>query len=130
MVEVIVVCNCFITFRGELLFLESSKGFQLPGGKLDDLDLSPEECVKREVFEETGIKLQDLNLLGVDLVFDSIKQRKMLVVSYIFHISSVVDVKLSNEHLSFEWMNVKTALDSKLLPSLFDIVRRYSGEFD
>jgi 8-oxo-dGTP pyrophosphatase MutT (NUDIX family) len=53
--------------KGEVLLLKHSygpKAWGLPGGGMKAGE-DPEECAKREVFEEVGLELDELHLLGV-----------------------------------------------------------------
>jgi 8-oxo-dGTP pyrophosphatase MutT (NUDIX family) len=46
--------------KGEILLVKDKKwGWNLPGGKIEPEDKTPEEAAKREVFEETNLVLED-----------------------------------------------------------------------
>ncbi len=52
--------------QGRILFQEktSGEGWSLPAGGIEPGE-SPEEAIRREVLEETGLTVQDAELLGV-----------------------------------------------------------------
>lgn len=61
---VIEASICHVIRRDELLLKKANDGLSLgkwsaPGGKLESGE-SPEECAKREVFEETGLRVSEL----------------------------------------------------------------------
>ena len=61
---------CYIRSNGQTLMLRRAKKDGLhekwivPGGKFEPGE-TPEECVQREVYEETGLELIDTNLRGL-----------------------------------------------------------------
>ncbi len=54
-----------LAFEGELLLLTNlaARGWDIPGGHLDPGE-TPEETMRREVYEETGARLGPARLLG------------------------------------------------------------------
>ena len=54
--------------KGEFLLVKDKWGWNLPGGKIE-LNESPEEAAKREVFEETNLVMEDLEKIAEKNVF-------------------------------------------------------------
>lgn len=59
-----------LTYKGRYILIQKSKGpfkgsWDLPGGKIDFGEM-PEQTLKREVLEETGLKLASYKLLSVE----------------------------------------------------------------
>ena len=51
--------------KGEILLVKDKKwGRNLPGGKIEIEDKTPEKAAKREVFEETNLIIEDLEVVG------------------------------------------------------------------
>ena len=64
---------CILLKRGDKYLgvarRDNHKDFGLPGGKVDDTDLSPQAAIVREVREETGL---DINPLTLTKSFDMV----------------------------------------------------------
>ena len=98
------VSKVVITWKKSVLFLErqDGKGWELPGGHLN-IGEKFVKGAKREVFEETGIKLTKLRVL--------LKQKDFCL----FHaIPKVLKVKLSNEHTGYKWLNKRQILKQNI----------------
>lgn len=59
---------CYVLRDGEVLLIEKARGFgkgkwNAPGGKLRPME-NPTQCAVREVFEETGLRVSGIRLLG------------------------------------------------------------------
>jgi 8-oxo-dGTP diphosphatase len=65
----LIIVNCLIPYSGGIVLLQKpSRGWWgLPGGKVEPHETWP-EAVRREVFEETGLTVQDMRLHGVHLI--------------------------------------------------------------
>ena len=113
-----------IILNGCIAFIENSQGqilmqqrkvpygkWGLPGG-LMELGESTEETVKREVYEETGLKLGKLSLLGVysgeNYLCIAPNGDEFYVVTTVYTTSEYYgEVSVNDEEsLSFEWINV------------------------
>jgi 8-oxo-dGTP pyrophosphatase MutT (NUDIX family) len=113
-----------IVFEGEKFLLLHRvlnwKGWEYPKGGIEEKE-APLDAVKRELYEETGIK--KFELVGeVDSFefFDKLHKRKVFVKSFLVRVPSTVEVTLNNEHVlggevviehdSFKWCFPKDAL--------------------
>lgn len=91
-----------IVFDGERFLLLHRclhwRGWEYPKGAIEDKE-KVEDAIKRELFEETGLKKYEL-LGKVNVVdfFDNIRKMKGQMQNYLVRVSSNSVVKLNNEH--------------------------------
>jgi 8-oxo-dGTP pyrophosphatase MutT (NUDIX family) len=100
---------CHIIKDKSLLLQKKSKGlfgegkWNGVGGKLEQNE-SPEDCVKREVYEETGLRISDLKFHGVlNFYFGNRKE-----IDWIVHVfsTSVFEGKVkSSKEGNLRWFN-------------------------
>lgn len=96
-VDIDSVSKVIILLRKSCLLLcrEDGKGWELPGGHLN-LGETHVQGAKREVFEETGIKINRMKLIHRE------NDYQLFVTK-----PRVVKVKLSHEHVDHMWVNSK-----------------------
>jgi 8-oxo-dGTP pyrophosphatase MutT (NUDIX family) len=96
--------KAFIEKDGEVLTLRHGKGLDFPGGKIKENELDFVKELKREVLEETGLEIE----VGDPFVVWHTKFPKnghqIYLVGYKCKYKSG-DLKLSDEHLGFRWVN-------------------------
>lgn len=103
------VAGAFIVIERQLLLLQSASHKEyagqwgLPAGKLEEGE-SAESALRREVFEETKIDLDDL---PASCDFYARKSN----IYYVFHLfkfnfTIFPDVLISEEHLAYKWVPV------------------------
>ena len=84
--NIILTTMCaVVNDRGEWLFINRKKnwcGLALPGGKLEGAE-SLQECVKREIFEETGLTLNHLLFKGMTHFYNNQTKERYLVFNYV-----------------------------------------------
>lgn len=106
-----------------LLLLRSrpSKGetgfWELPGGRMNAGERY-EEAVKREVFEETGLRIKVIKPLTV---FDAVRDHSTQVIGITFLCAleeGPDPLRLSDEHLEARWVPVDQLDSVKLIPGL------------
>lgn len=109
--------------KKKILFIRRARkdgwkdGFwEIPGGKLDEgQDIS--HALEREVFEEASLLVNPINRLAF---FEStlLTQGKYKGLTYIclvgISLTEDTDVRLSEEHDQFKWVEYKKALEMKL----------------
>ena len=113
---------------GQFLILQMSKGkdfgkWIIPGGKLD-VDETPIEAFVREVFEETGLDVDHINLLGVrDHTAKSGNH-----YHFYDYTSFVVDdkqIRINEESLAFKWIIKNQISNFKFTDSITNFINKY-----
>jgi len=101
--------------------------YEFPGGLLDKEDKSLEGTARRELKEETGLNLGDLELLGVEF-FPVNEENKHPGVSVCFlsHHPNGNVVSLEAENLTY--MKPEEALKLKLMPWVRYFLEKYNNE--
>lgn len=128
----IQIAACYIEIEGKLLLLQRAnrlseeKKWGVPAGKLE-MNESPEECAFRELFEETGIKLdprEKLQSLGALYL----RRPDMDYVYHMFKIKmdTVPDIFLSNEHLNYQWVTRNEITNLPLMAGAEQALKIYS----
>lgn len=113
------VAACYLEINEHFLLLERSTGVEakkwgVPAGKLE-LNETPEEAAVRELFEETGIRIQPNELHSVGILY--IRKPE---VDYVYHpfkinLTGKPEVRLSSEHLSFKWLSQSEIMEIPLM---------------
>jgi len=92
----------------QILFLRRSKNddfmpgsWDIPGGGLEYGE-EPEEGLRREIREETGLEIQIIRILTVSTYFMGEVQR--LDITYLCSAIDSYKLKLSNEHVEDRWV--------------------------
>lgn len=94
-------------FKDKVLILKRKNNlWEFPGGGVE-FGEHPETSAKRETFEETGLKVKELKLLGItSAVYDKEGKKKHSVyIIYLSHVDSD-EFKLSSEHIEGRWVTV------------------------
>ena len=78
--------------------------WMFPGGRLESSE-QPESGLKREVFEETSLKVKIV--MPVHTARWGIENPAKYSVFYICRITGKEDVKISKEHVAYEWVDFK-----------------------
>ncbi len=146
MAKVKCPCNCFgykapavavdaIVLKNKSILLirrrkEPYKGFYaLPGGFIECGE-SCEEAIKREVYEEVGINIKILDLLGVYSNPERDPRGHVISICYVTMYESG-ELKESEEAENIKFFNIEEALNQKLAfdhkKILEDFVRKYVG---
>lgn len=114
-----------LVHRGRVLVLRNDRGeWELPGGRLDDGE-TPEEALRREILEETGLRVSVGSLVDA-WVFRVTPREKVLVLEYACRINGrrwqyarrtngKGGVRISHEHIASAWLPV-TELNREPLP--------------
>lgn len=121
-----IVVGGFIYAKKEHKFLvlyhRDLKMFLYPGGHINKDDSNPLNAVKREIFEETGIKnleqvkLSKSELIPLDIDTHKIDYNKRLNLPehyhfefrYLFTINNILDIKIDTSEISkYKWINIE-----------------------
>jgi 8-oxo-dGTP pyrophosphatase MutT (NUDIX family) len=81
---------------GVVLLHNERDEWELPGGRLE-VDESPEECVARELLEETGLEVVAGELLDA-WIYPVLADRRVLVLTYACTATGGRRLRLSDEH--------------------------------
>jgi len=109
--EVIIGVKAVIMKNGKILLMKRSDDYgyatgwwDIPGGRTIAGE-EPEEGLKREVMEETGLELKNIiRPLDARTVF---KNDEKQIVRITFLCEADGDVKLSGEHTEHDWFDLK-----------------------
>lgn len=101
MARFITGCMAVISRDGEFLMVKEGKPraedtWNLPCGGVDE-DEDPRKAVRREVEEETGLKVSDAELLNVYLLRSNSTDETMLMFGFDCEVSGYEDVKVPDE---------------------------------
>lgn len=129
--KVLVMASAFIqNQKGEVLLLQRSEKasyphyWQLVEGKLET-DEPPEDALKREIIEETQTSVTELKLNSVSYNKLEAKGLQYLCFRIVFNTEiSSENIKLSDEHLSFNWFSKSDALKLDLLPGTEAVLQK------
>ena len=110
-----IVLTGIINYKDEYLVVQRSKNddflpgvWEFPGGNIEDDELIY-DALKRELFEEVGFLINDNNIRLVHY-YDEIKEKKekyhYIELDFLIKVESKnINIKLSDEHDSYCWIN-------------------------
>jgi 8-oxo-dGTP diphosphatase len=116
--------KAIIEHDGKILLIKRSDKYKgisgiwdIPGGRLE-FGEEPEDGLRREVMEETGIKLTGINrILDASTVYND-DEKHIVRITYLCT-AEVKEMKLSNEHTEFIWVDPKK-IDFKIEDRLLE----------
>lgn len=87
-----------------LLNSDSRNTYDIPKGRMDSGE-DEKTCALRELFEEAGIRPEDIDLdMGFrHYVYDKNKQKKLVI--FLGWLRQKVAIKLSKEHTDYKWID-------------------------
>lgn len=127
----VAVAGCFCEFEDKLLYLkrhpEKVQGstWGIPAGKLEPGE-TPRQAVIREVFEETGLNIENLDLIEVGVLY-----MRLPHVDYIWHVfrarfDSLPTLNLGlEENTEFLWVTPNEARQLHLITGGGEALQHY-----
>ncbi len=101
--------------RHVLLCLNERDEWELPGGRLERGE-SPEQCVEREILEETGLRVTVERIID-SWVYPVLPDRQVLIVTYrCSELDEVAAATVSDEHRDVRWVRFDEC-DSYVMPA-------------
>jgi 8-oxo-dGTP pyrophosphatase MutT (NUDIX family) len=117
----IEIVACYLQREEDYLFLKKSKGrneeetWGVAGGRVEEGE-TPFKAVIREVFEETGIKIDPESLSFKNLLYvDNPSFGKYLLHIHSYRCNKEEKVLLSDEHTEYKWLPLENAKKLTLL---------------
>jgi len=111
-----VTVKALIEKDGKFLFLKDHKGvWELPGGRIDFSE-SPEEALKRELYEELGYEQVQIDKIVDAWTFCVSKDERDYQFIILVYRCSVKDteIKQSDEHIEYQWVLRDSVADLKM----------------
>lgn len=104
-----------LIFKGDkLLLIKRNKKsdfaggcWDIPGGKMEYKE-TPEDALKREVYEETGLNINIENIISISSGINEKKKKQYISIVYLCKYNSG-DILLSDEHTDYIWLNINEA---------------------
>lgn len=107
--EKIQVAACYLDVQGKMLFLQRTLedtepgSWGVPAGKLEKNE-TPEQAVRRELYEETGISLQEtISLQSLGALYMRKPHIDYVYHSFKLELVNAPAIQLSKEHQNFIW---------------------------
>jgi len=123
-------CVVVVNDKGEVLFLKRDEGIPsfpglwgFPGGGSDEGE-TKEECGRREMYEETGLKANNLTYV------DERKRKNKSVYFFkcVDFSGQVSMVDVQKEHTGFKWVNPNDLDNYDIVPDSEPIIRKAFGQ--
>jgi len=105
--------------RGEFHYWE------FPGGRME-FGEKPEDTLKREVKEETGLEVEMIYPFSVWTFFRE-SHNQTVGINFVC-VATSQDVKLSNEHIDFKWIEKADIFAFDLHPTIADEIYQWNWE--
>lgn len=127
------IAACYLEIDNKLLLLQRARGkfepekWGVPAGKIEKNE-NPENAAKRELFEETGISLENPTQITY-LHSLYIRKPEVDYVYHLFkvHLEHIPEVHLSNEHQNYTWATAKDLETIALMDGAKESLQYYRG---
>ncbi len=133
--KLFLATKAFIIYEGKVLILRESGSYQdgtnagrydLPGGRLNPGE-KYDEALAREVLEETGLTIKIKKPLSVGEWHPTVRGEEWQIVGIFFECEVVTnEIKLSEDHDAFEWINPTEFAQFPIIPNLHDVFKTYN----
>ena len=126
------IVTSFLKNHDKILILKRSDGVKSMknlwagvSGIIEKDDTSPLSRAKIEIFEETGIKQEQINLLKksqqMKIISSQYKNHEWNIFPFLFKVENP-KIKLNWENSEFEWINPSNIVNYQTVPSLEKIL--------
>lgn len=124
------VAGCYLEIDHKLLLLQRSLGkseggnWTVPAGKLEPGE-TPEQAAKRELYEETGILIEDSHLQKLKSLY--IHKPEIDYVYHLFKVHFILTpaVVLSDEHQTYKWASAADLEEMPLIEGGKESLQHY-----
>ena len=137
--KLFVATKAFILHNGKVLILRESKRyddgsnpgqFDVPGGRVKPGQRF-DESLLREIMEETGLDVKKIRPFHVDEWRPVVKGHQWQIVGTYFICTSESDeVKTSEDHDGFRWIDPKDYQDFNLIPNVRNAFKSFLSSDD
>lgn len=105
-----------INNKNQLLVIKekiSNQGYKLPGGHIDNNEMIS-KAVKREVFEETGVKVEFESIISLSHLYPhQFHKSNLYVVCKAKPLSEKIDIKDTQEIIDAKWIDVQEYINDE-----------------
>ena len=117
------VAGCFIEHDGDILLIKRANGkyqndkWSVPGGKIDKGETESDAAI-REVFEETGLRIDPKKMLFIERSYVRFTDFDFIYIFYRYVLDSKEKPKIvlsATEHTEYKWVTPKDALKEDLM---------------
>lgn len=123
------------TKTGKIILLKRSEKkdfspdiWEYPTGRMYQFE-TPEEGLRREILEETGLKVEIVKLIGTYHIFrgEQIAENELVGIMYWCQTNNE-QVKISEEHSDYLWVTAQEALQMVTKPSMQADIKAFMRE--
>lgn len=123
------VVSCYVEHDGDILLLHRNDAkpegntWGLPAGKLDGHeDIS--QAMEREIFEETGVKIDLVKLEYLDKLYVKYPDYSFVYHMFKLTVDSKPEINISpKEHKAYQWLSPHQALELSLIQDLDECIK-------
>lgn len=108
--------------NGQILLVKNERNeWELPGGRIE-IGESPEQCLKREMYEELKIDIKILNIIGTRL-FEVIQEQYVFLVAFLCEMAEENEtIEISEEHIDYKWFKVEKLPRNQLPKEYIELI--------
>jgi 8-oxo-dGTP diphosphatase len=130
-----VLTKALIFKDNKLLMLKRKLGssfaggtWDIPGGKME-FGEQPENALVREVYEETSLKIEILDILSISSGVNKVKRNQYITIVYICNYVSG-SVSINSENIDYEWVDADKADKHEKIYYLKEAIEKYKEKYN